>query len=856
MIPISLSLSGFLSYRDPVEINFESIQLACISGANGAGKSSLLDAMTWALFGQARKRDEALIHQQAGAAEVALVFEYESNRFRVQRTLPRGKTSQLEFQIWDEPAGEEGRWRVLTEHTQRETQERIIHTLRLDYETFVNAAFFLQGKADQFTQQRPNDRKRILGSILGLDAWEAYRTRTAARRKTVEAEIEQLDGRLAEINAELDEESTRRQHLDELQDGLKKLTKARQAQEKALESIRRVAATLAEQARLVETLARQLQSAQVRYHDLSARLLVRQEERQTYAEISGRAAEIEAAYAAWQAQRAEASRLDEAAVLFRQHDQRRQAPLTLIEAERARLLNEQKTLQAQQAESERQQTAEAETQAQRAAVQEALATVEATLARRAELEREVQLARQRQAEARAENPRLKAEMDELKERMDQLQASEGAACPLCGQPLSPEDRQRLVESLGIQGTSLGDRYRANQALVRETDSTVADLEARSAALADFELERMEQAQALAQLTERLDQFAQARQAWLLQGAPQLAQVTQDLAQEQFAPAARQALALIDAELKATGYDPAAHDAARRAEMAGRAAEVDFHALEKARAALAPLEREVQDLEKQRAALQADLSHQQEECQAATAALAAAQAQAPDLDEAERHWLDLQEQENALRMQVGAARQKVDILQDLKTRRKSLDARREEQALRVGRFKALERAFGKDGVPALLIEQALPQIEARANDVLDRLSSGTMTVRFVTQGAYKDKRREDLKETLDIQISDSSGTRDYELFSGGEAFRVNFAIRLALSEVLAQRAGARLQTLVIDEGFGSQDTQGRQRLVEAINLVRPDFAKILVITHIDELKDSFPTRIEVEKGERGSMVRVV
>ena len=168
----------------------------------------------------------------------------------------------------------------------------------------------------------------------------------------------------------------------------------------------------------------------------------------------------------------------------------------------------------------------------------------------------------------------------------------------------------------------------------------------------------------------------------------------------------------------------------------------------------------------------------------------------------------------------------------------------------------ERAFGKDGVPALLIEQALPEIEAHANDLLDRLSNGVMSVRFVTQAEYKDKKREDLKETLDILISDGSGSRDYETFSGGEAFRVNFAIRLALSRVLAQRKGARLQTLVIDEGFGSQDAQGRQRLIEAINAVKNDFAKILVITHLDELKDAFPNRVEVEKGEMGSEVRVV
>ncbi len=105
------------------------------------------------------------------------------------------------------------------------------------------------------------------------------------------------------------------------------------------------------------------------------------------------------------------------------------------------------------------------------------------------------------------------------------------------------------------------------------------------------------------------------------------------------------------------------------------------------------------------------------------------------------------------------------------------------------------------------------------------------------------------------MSDGAGAREYEMFSGGEAFRVNFAIRLALSEVLAQRKGARLQMLIIDEGFGSQDALGRQRLIQAINAVRPDFAKILVITHLDELKDAFPNRIEVEKTERGSTVQV-
>src|SRR5690242_11719189 len=103
MIPRHLRISGFLSYRDPVELDFDSFKLACISGNNGAGKSSLLDAITWALFGQARGRSSDVInsHQDVKAAEVALTFEYENNTYRVQRTLPRGKTTVLEFQVKD-----------------------------------------------------------------------------------------------------------------------------------------------------------------------------------------------------------------------------------------------------------------------------------------------------------------------------------------------------------------------------------------------------------------------------------------------------------------------------------------------------------------------------------------------------------------------------------------------------------------------------------------------------------------------------------------------------------------------------------------------------------------------------------
>ena len=863
MIPLDLYISGFLSYRDPVELDFSGFDLACIAGSNGAGKSSLLDAITWALFGQARKRDDSLINTQSQVAEIRLAFAYEGNTYRVQRIKPREKTTLLEFHILQQPSdhqtsgdGQPQTWKPLTERTLRETELRIQQTLRLDYETFVNASFFLQGKADQFTQQRPGDRKRILSSILGLEVWETYRQRAFERRRQVEAEIASLDGRLKEINAELAQEGARKKRLKSLQADLDRLSEERQAQEKALETVRQAAAFLAEKKKNVDMHARQFDSAQNRLQALQERAQERQVERDDLAGILARAGEIESAYQSWQDQRQALERWEEIAGQFRQQEKQRQAPRDAINAERARLQQEQQSLLDEQARrlaghAEMEKLYEQIEPAQRK--QEEL---EAQLARRDALRQETEAIRDSQAEAAAENQRLHHAMDELKQRIDQLGEAEGATCPLCGGPLASHDRQNLIEALRQQGTEMGDRYRTNLALARQLEEQMQAGNGVMAALARAEIDLRTTAQKLAQLNSRLELLEGQQAAWEAQGSPRLAEVSRLLEQEAYAEQARQELAQVDAELKAIGYDAAEHDAARQAELQGRAADADLRRLENARAALAPLERELEDLQKQASALSLELGQLREEYRRAADELQEAQAQAPDLDAAEATLLQIRESENRLRLEVGAARQEVLVLDDLKERRKGLEVERQDCARQVGLLRQLERSFGKDGVPALLIEQALPEIEGRANEILERLSGGNMAVRFVTQAAYKDKHREDLKETLDIQISDGAGMRDYEMFSGGEAFRVNFAIRLALSQVLAQRAGARLQTLVIDEGFGSQDALGRQRLIETINLVRSNFAKILVITHIDDLKDAFPTRIEVEKTARGSQIHVL
>ncbi len=860
MIPLRLKLSGFLSYRDPVEIDFTLFDLACISGPNGAGKSSLLDAITWALFGQARKRDESVINSllsgKSAVAEVSFSFRYENETYRVQRRLPRGKVMSLEFVILHDAGGKTEEWKPLTERTLRETQARIEQILRLDYETFVNVSFFLQGRADQFAQQPPTRRKDILGSILGLEAWELYKERAAGRRKALERELDAVDGRLQEIDAELGEETARKARLAELEAQLDVLAASRKAHEAILANVKQVHASLDSQRELVHKSREALERSQANLSGMQTRLTGRQSERLTYTSLLDQAGSVESAYQAWHAARAGLEKWEQVAGQFREQEKRRLPLLEEINMQQARLEEERRRLELDKQSLDNQQYGVIQLKSELDSVRKLLAEAEARLAQRDEAQAQAQSARERQAELRAENENLKAEMDELKARIDQLSAANGATCPLCGQLLSPEHRRSTLETLQADGRRMGDSWRGNKSALEELAKQIKECENRLADLSSIENERLGHAAATSQLTERLDTLHHLAAEWKSGGAKRLAAVTKLLEGEKYAPEARKKLTKVDRELADLGYDAAAHDAARKTEAQLRTAEAEYRALESARAALKPLDDEIANLLSQAENLQVELIRQQAEYDAVAASLAAAESQLPDMESAEQHLFELQESENRLNQAVGAARQKVTVLNDLRVRRKQLEAERADLGMQIGRYKTLERAFSKDGVPALLIEQALPEIELKANEILGRLSDDAMRIRFETQAKYKDEKRKDLRETLEIWVSDGAGERDYELFSGGEAFRVNFAIRLALSEVLARRKGARLQMLVIDEGFGSQDTQGRQRLIQAINAVKGDFAKILVITHLEELKDAFPTRIEVEKTDRGSKVTMI
>jgi len=213
MIPLNVELKNFLSYGENVQkIDFKGYRLICFSGKNGNGKSALLDAITWGIWGQARKvtgvakADEGLLRLGQTQMMVSVKFEFNKNIYRVRRefakTYGRNRTV-LDFELFN---FESNRFITLSENTVKKTQEKIDKLLGLDFETFSNTAFLRQGQANEFSQKNPRERKQILANILGLSRYDELRQKALEHAKKYGENKSRISSFIEQANIEIEKE--------------------------------------------------------------------------------------------------------------------------------------------------------------------------------------------------------------------------------------------------------------------------------------------------------------------------------------------------------------------------------------------------------------------------------------------------------------------------------------------------------------------------------------------------------------------------------------------------------------------------------------------------------------------------
>jgi exonuclease SbcC len=761
MRPTHLSLSNFLSYRGEHTLDLGNVTLAVLSGQNGAGKSSLVDAMRFALFGHTRGGIDGVITEGEQACRVEFSFTLGDEVYLVSRQRSRkgSGSTLLSFQRLN---GESPT--VLDGKSVSETQARIEQTLRLTDDLFTVTACANQGNAAAFSQAKPAARKQVLSDILDLAAWERRADMARQFGRDLAARLEAGTTRHEALCAAGSEMGALREQI-----GQNEATQGDVARQTAATE-----AELAQAQEAKEALLADREADRARRKELDE-LVARMERTQaTIKEISSRLESLRRAAK------------DKPSLI--QSLQRAEAAQTYAQE-----------LEAKRQEDER-------------------------------LRHEVDLLRQRQQSTIAEHNR---KIESLKERIAHLRTSQEREIKALRQQIALLAKQSEVLDQVPCANPVDEATRPTFFAIRDKCPLIAQAREARAGLPALEV--------------RLKQ---------LQGTQPWAEDERKLSELQDQAAGngeKVRLQEITEQRKEIAYDAKEHAEAKRQASRLQEFQQALRGVERAEAQMVEVQANlgaIQAEAKQMAEQKAELEQQLGAPRNWDAMLTQVER---SITETRAAIADLRNRLQSLQQQRGVLEERLRTADTAAKEAEELAISLRENARRLNVLKVLAQAFGKQGIPALLIEQAVPDLEAVANEVLSVLSDGRMSLELRGQRETKAKT---LQETLDIIIADEQGARSYENFSGGEAIRVDLALRIALSVLLASRAGARCELLVLDETAAPLDAQGRAQFVDCLSKVADRFATILCITHVEELKELFPFRFEVTKNGEGSRVNLI
>ena len=856
MIPQRLSVRNFLCYRENVPtLDFQGIHVACLCGQNGHGKSALLDAVTWCLWGEARgKTQDDLISYGADECRVELEFLSRDTSYRVIRSRSRAGgrrrqgVSDLQFQV----LGSDAAIAITGDHI-RETQAKIEQTIGMDYDAFINSAFLLQGRADEFTNKTPADRKAVLSKILGLEAYDRIQERARQRLDEGKSSSSEIEGSLGRMRSDLENIGDPAIELAEVKMRLDDVNRQTEESRGRVEGLRAQVGELDSLRESLTELGVNITGIRSDIEQLESALSASQGRLRGYLDLIQEADPIRQGSERLILARHRLETLEEARGRYDQLGESKNqlqrsidTSRTLLEAKIAQLVRRVHVELGPKA------GAETELAGQLAQVQQRLNGLDQEKVQVAGLRDRLTKTSTAIGEAQGTAERYLVEGKELAAKLEFLEKSGGgeAVCPLCQTSLGHDGCTALSHTYTTDIQAKRNLYRQNQQRLKQLETEKTDMEREWGQRDQALTTSLREGQSKLQELESRIQESREAQKTLDEERKQVQAAQSSLASGDFASAEQSELKAIEDQIQSLGYD----DEARQQSYAETRELAHFEErqgqLTQAEASL-PAEQEslarTQDILNRR---RIDLEQAQERRTTGEQSISELPQLQTGLKAAESGLAELESTRQTTTARLGYLDGEVRRLQSLRREVSRDSARLAALKEDEGIYQELVTAFGRQGIQAMLIETVVPRLEEEANLLLGRMTDNRMQVKLETQRERRSGRGDPI-ETLEINVSDELGPRSYEMYSGGEAFRVNLSLRIALSKVLAQRMGAPLPTLFIDEGFGSQDAAGRERILDVISAIENDFDKIIVVTHLDDMKDVFPVRIEVQKGDDGS-----
>ena len=850
MIPMRIKAKNFGALRD-LNIDLSGLTLASVGGKNGTGKSTAFTwAPLWALYGTTRPGLNAddVISLGEEEARVSLDFQEKEQMYRVIRSRSRkgrGK-STLEFYVQ-----ENGEWKSLSGRTVRETEDKIQHLLGVSSEVLVSSSFVLQGKAGEFTAKTPGQRKQILADILELDVYEDLLEKAKADLSETTQKKAVFEATISSIEEGLKEKERTREELAYLEKCKKQVEqKKRMIQDLQKKKEEEVFLARRNRSLLKEALdkSRHLESRRKDLEEEQQRLLARMQEAEG---ILARKSKILV-----DAEKAEAleNAIREMEPFIQQYEEEKSAYKSLkkdldknvseLEAIGEKILKVEKSLSDPE-------------------------SVE--LAKRGLLDKKAFM----EKAARDEKTRQKlllerhAKDKELQEKAYKLESA----------------KKSLLKDLAHcqdQCVKLEKAHCVNIAAALKNPCTflaAASEDARRIPQISTEIAQVEEEQKkLESLREELFAMDKAIDALYVEEEVltkirlEMERMEAILASDAGSEAKRDLLKALSCQQVSLNKEKTNIEShLKEIEIRGKKAKESLARLPEIKASLVSLNTAKEERN--------SLPLWEERCTAAREGLKVLGNEFVSLEMEERRnrtvMKELQgdpsedvlqkevreimvqvkvieEEEQKITSRIGATVALLERFFEMEKKQEDLSreiARKNEE---ICRFRLLVKAFGRDGIPAIIVENAIPELERISNEILGEMTRGENHLRFDTTRELKN--REGMAETLDIYVSDWEGDRPYESFSGGEQLRIDLAIRFALAEFLATRSGTKIEWVVIDEGIGSQDKEHKALVVDAIRNISGRFKKVFLVTHIEDVLESFLQQV-VFSADRHDPVQV-
>ena len=890
MIPLLLRIQNFLSYGPGLQtIDFRPYKLICLSGKNGHGKSALLDAITWGLWGSARKTSNTSKADQGvlrlGQTEMMVSLDFISNgqTYRVRRVFSTkyGKPSaHVDFGTYNI---ETDHFVPLTEKTIRRTQEVIDQVLGVDYDAFINSSFIRQGQSNEFSKKSPKDRKDVLAAILGLNRYEKARKLALDESKRLLTEAEYAKKFAAHLNDACLLLESEQAKLTTVKTTLKELELQKESHNRSKELI------LQEK----ELLQKKQQELALRYA----------EHKRNLQELTTMTQRFNELVRQWKYHHAQLLHLPNEQILS---EKKRALKAQLLE--QTTLAEKNLVLRSQLITYQQQEQAllkileheyQTEVQNKKVGIEKNKHELLTWYEKEALLKKEIELIKEEDYKIERAIGTIKQETpaqllindtqelqklferyklfyqkwidagniinNELKHVYDKKKLIDdinNPSCPLCEQNVSQARKRFLISKLSSQDQFFLHRFSKLKRLISWIKEVITNQHKALEASKKIDIHLQEQAKNQLLLTSKQENF----------------KIIQDSIAEKFATLNQEqdALQKISVTLRTTIEHNEEYQSIKKqylaTELELKTTIPNLQLQEQLHAQLQTVEDQEQQWFKvaEQKGLQTERKHlihelcitikkrkqethnqesldvQQDQVIKALSACNEKEKNCTDTHE------NLEKNKMALLQEKGALENSLQKLHSQKKEQAVYESQIITLLAQSQEYAEVAAAYGKDGLQALLIEDALPEIEQEANDLLSKLTDNQTHI-FIE--SLRDLKKGGTKETLDINISDSNGIRPYEMFSGGEAFRIDFALRIAISKLLARRAGTSLQTLIIDEGFGSQDEEGLSRIMDVIYKIQDDFEKVIIVSHLTTMKDQFPVHFIIEKEHQGSVITI-